>query len=166
MDATGWYQHPKNTSLMLGHRRVFWLDKSSRGDSLLLFYDGVIQVLSPWTGCDKKREGCGERKEEKKEECERQAEGSKEGRRVSGFLRFVSFFFFDFELACLGPSNCCCLCVIVQKVGRRVEHRCGQREGFLSCLGLCAVNFSSHRRSGAEPRRLRVELKKHSATHA
>ena len=57
--------------------------------------------LSPWTGCDRKGEGCGWR-HDKEEECE-QAEVSEEDLRVSSFeARIPSF---ECESACLSPSN-------------------------------------------------------------
>ena len=68
-----------------------------------------------------KGEGCGERQKKKK-------------RNVSDRLKLLLY---------------------KQKVGRRVEHhlskrdRCGQKEGFSLLSRMCAVIFSSHRRSSA-----------------
>ena len=41
--------------------------------------------ISPWTGCDRGRERCGEKKKDKKKECEQQGGVSTEGLRMIGF---------------------------------------------------------------------------------
>ena len=80
---------------------------------------------------------------------------SKEGRRVSCFFWNSLLFFLSLSWPFFLSPSIFVVFVYGQKVGRRVEHhfskrdRCGQKVGFSLMSRLCAVIFSSHRRSSA-----------------